>query len=588
MAFSGYYAWVDRLLKQKMANTGLMNHLFIAGQSQSGKTYIMNWLTEWIVQNGYGKVIYLNCNKLNLLEEALTFMFPNIEKADLKKIKRTRQLNPKTRKIEQTKPRGFKVKVYVPISANAPDKLPENFIPFSIPVNDWDEEIFQALYGDQDVTRIKSVYDAQIKFNKKNKNINYADLKNVLSKFRNSETYWQTGYLGAKTIYYSPKAHKRTIESFFGRFQIFNVQGILSSENFQYSLKKLLRKELVDQQTIVVLDTQHIENRSLEYFIISYFMKAVEDILEKEGLKHKIAHKIIFSLDEIRFLFPSFSEHKQNVHIGITDLGQRFLTAGRKSKIEMWLSVQSPSFIPESLLKNIHTKIVTHFKEKKDIEWVAEHFREWTKNLTNDLFKTFEKQMERGDYRFIIMEDKIERVSMQAASKSGWGNKLPRPRLSFYRHKTKNVDGSLSIECKLPLNDYSILKKDNSTGINLGVETTSDMKSAKKELFNEFVKGEGILKARMDKDRHQKEKQEEEAYKKMARDELDLTIKVAAIKKSSPTETIAGISRRLGITRDRVREYLGKAVHEGFIKDENKESIDKIKKEMLENLRKKT
>lgn len=562
MVFTSYYSWIETTLRKKILSNK-SHHLFVAGLTQSGKTYLLNWLGEVAVDKGASKLFIMNCNKRFLLEEQLMFLFPNVDKKDMQKIMRTK--TQERNKIIKTMPKGFKVKVYTPISSHCPDKLPENFIPFSIAIDDWDETNLQILYGEKDVSRIKGIYDTQIKYSKK-KNQTYSDLKNALRKFKNTEIMRQKGYMGTPVTYFTPKAQRQTIEGFFGRMQQFNEQGILASNSFPYNLKKLLKKELKDQKTIVILNTEYLDNQLMEYFVIAYFVKTLNSLLDDGGMKHQINYKIVLWFDEIRFLFPSTSEHKKNTHVGMSDLGATLLTTGRHDKLEIWLSVQSPSFIPSSLLKNISTKIVTHFKEKDDMDWVAEYFFNYKKDIIRDLFTTFERQRERGEYRFIILEQKFTSLTVDRSKRAGWGNRLPRPRLSFYTSATG--------ENKVPFTNMNILDKDPHTKIDLGIKVTDAMGKAKLELLAQFKEGEEKLTITIKKERENRIRRIAEKQKLLEEEENTKIKKIAAVI-NLIGENYSQISAKAGVTRDEARTLSGKARGLGLIYELSKIEANK-------------
>ncbi len=554
MVFRGRLAWMESLLKYKMPMMNdAVNHTFIFGASTTGKTYFINWAEEYALIKGYAKIFLLNCYEKDMLEEALTFMFPNVNSDDLRKMK----TNEGKFGLKFPKPQPFNVKVYVPISENAPDNLPENFVPFSIPVYDFDEKLLQILYGTNDITKIKSIYDTEIA---KYHNIGYADLKNRLRKYRHSSYFISKGFMGADVVVFGGKGARKTIDGFFNRLNLFNNLGILSSGDFEYNLKNYLRQELKDQKTIVVLYTGFLKNRQAQYFAMAYFMKCLYDLMVEEGMMHDLNYKLILEMEEIRFLFPqNKSQGYRDIHSGMSDLANYFFNKGRHGNLELWMICHSPYHIDPTMMTDVKTKIVTCFPEKKDREWLAQYFKTGWKgsDLIDDVMDFFEKRILKRDYRFLIIGEKAENV----IGVRDFGFFLPRPRLSFYG------------KGKVPLDkDYSILKHDPITNIDLNIGLTDAMAVSKQKLYEEFSSREKQVIDEINK-------VQEELVKKEKIDneeELNLIKKISELYNDGIS--LRKIADQLEISRDKVKRRIKKAIRLGYIEKEETGDEDEDEK----------
>ena len=550
MPYLGPYYWMKSVIQNKILlpngmPSPLCNHMAFLGASMTGKTYLMDWLAEFYVQKGIAKVFYINCTKNQMTQERTAMQYPNIfvKNKELKQL-----MNPFLNPLKA--PSGFKVNFYLPVSAEAPDKLPENYIPFTIPVDDLGENSVQILYGSTDSGRIYNIYKTQIREKRASKKITYAKMKNIFRKYKHAAIFYQPGFQGVKMSYFASQANVKTVNSFISRMQIFNSAGTLSRGDNPLALKNTLREELLDQKTVCVLNTEYLKSTTQEYFSMSYFIQAMMELLEEEGIMNKIPYRILLIFDDVRFLFPSKDENQKGVHSGMADLGATLLSWGRHKKMEIWFAVQSPRFIPSSMFTNIQTKFVTHFRNKEDIQWFREYYPEITGWRVNDLFKSMERQRAKGKHPFIVMEDPISERAFLETESDRWAYELPRPRLSGYRYQDTNTN--LLEKVPITPKEFSVLKKDPLTGIDLGIETVDEMGKAKKELENEYRESEEELKEIL-----KKEREERKAKKEQDEKEFGLTYKIA--KFHNLGMDVPEIVRNTGESRERVNRLIGKA-----------------------------
>lgn len=523
-------------------SNGILTH-------NSGKNYLLQNTFEYMVKKKAIKLFCLHCNKMERLEEILTFMYPNVHSAkQLKKIRK-----------QQRKPTAFKVNVYVPISEDAPDKMPENFIPFTIDCADLDEKTLQVLYGSTDATRLKQLYDTEVA----KKNVGFAEMKHSLSKIgRITKTTTVKGFMGANTISYATLQEK-VVMAFLNRLQVFNKLGVFGSPSFEYEYKKdkcpanlkdLLREELKDQQTIVALYTGYLKNEQAKILTMAYFIKCLDDLMGDtgEGMQWKLPYKVHIFLDEVRKLFPKSTDAAfKELNKGLLEISSFLVTEGRHSNIESSFITQSPTHLDESILNQIQTTYITQLKHKKDLEWLSEYYKSSSKQDIQTIMRLFDILRKRGEYRFLIADQDIPQTNTLADV----GYTLPTPRLSWY------PTGKVPIARE----GFEMLETDPNSGINLGIKTITRMKHAKISLLKEIRRREEKVLNKIIKKEQQIEKEKQiKTEQKMEKDFEELMKVVETYNKGETA--IATIQTVTGITRDKIRGYIGKARLKGFLK----------------------
>lgn len=548
------HAWLNSTYKNYL-NTNYMNHTIFLGINQSGKSYLSNWLMERLVSAGTHKFFLLNCYQQEFLEEALTFLYPNTDEKDLEKLARLN--NRFTKKIRY---QPIKLKIYSPLMQDTPDSLPEIFQPFTIPANDLNEEIMQSLYGDKDISRIFPIYDSDIKRAEKSSSVSYPQIKNILRKIKRSSYYEETGFMGLKLSRFDTKMAYKTIGGFLNRLQKFNKYGIISSAKNKYNLKDNLRKELRDQKTICVLDLSKIESRDIQIFCMVYFVKCLEDLIEKEGIGYEIPYKICPVFEESSEIFRRKGEGRKQIAQATIDMGTRMLTYGRHKRMEMWVLCQTPRYIEEALFSNFKTRIITFFKDPKDIEWVGQHFKALSDRwVIPTLFESLENQMRQGKYKFLILEETIDKQAFMKST-AKWGYSLPFPRTTFFSHRI-NAGGKETIIHKVPAYDnHAFLKKE-------GMPFKST-KEAKNLLMQEWKEGETQITDERKKEKEQRKKHRETRLTdKQSKDRKDAT-RIAKLKELGHGKS--AISAMTGYSKTRITRLLGIAEQAG---DEESEPI---------------
>ncbi len=558
------FKWIDRVLIKMLEDTSLCTHMLILGQTQSGKTYLIFQMLEFLFRVKTHKFFLLNCNEKEMLEESLGLMFPNTNEKDKRKIAKF-NISKMAKYLDlKIKPQNIKLKVYTPLMPNhLPDKLPAIFEPFTIPIDDWNEDCMQILYGKFDIQKIFQEYVKKVKDGKA---ISLPMVKKIFHEMEVSgqSVSWQTGIGGIKTVVYDQNAAHLTLRNFQTRLNYFDNYGIVSSPKNSRCLKKILKKDIKDRDTVSILNLSGLEdNQMMQFFCLTYFLKALRDIASEMDV---IPYKIAPIIDEARFIMPKESEGKKEYHTGLQDSINKGLTGDRKKSIEYWMSTQSPGHLKPTTYKNMKIKMITHLDEPGDIEWVKEQFRDVKNYEIKGLFGRMQNLRDNAaDYRFILVgqADKNQKeLDLQLSGRNpknveDVANCFPCPRANMYNAIEKVGGEAVSVFRPNIRGNYKLIKEQLKANGYKNPEI--DIAGMKAELIEEWKGENALIKEKIDKkhakenvEMKKKDEKEEEQLKLIAEKREELLAKGERDDNLSQLEVLTGISR------ERIRKRIAK------------------------------
>lgn len=391
-----------------------INHTLFMGMSTTGKTHLASWLGEDIASAGLGKFWWVWCPTKWQLEEALTFLSKN-------------RLTAKNYKqFKDKKPRSFDVRIYVPLSENLPDKLPNNFVPFTIPIGSIDATSFKFLYGQREIHSFYSEYD-QAKRMLKPKD-SFATLKKILNQSLTSGNVATVhGFMGTKTVAFKEGSYS-TISSLLNKLNNINYEGIMSSDSFVLNLNRLLAEEVRHPERVVVLYLGYINNLYTQLFVASKFIMAVWE--QCMAYRSSFDYKHVIYFNETRDLFPhSQSKSFSEIHIALTGLQAFLTTKSRHVNMELWYDTQSHSYVDPEARSQFRTKYVTRVSEPSEIEWLSKETLQPAEKL-KAIFSLWTRQNKRRFLDTVLCSSIMP--SWENHGKREYGFELPRPRLSMH------------------------------------------------------------------------------------------------------------------------------------------------------------
>jgi len=507
-----------------------------------------------------------------MIEEALGLLYPNTAQSDIKKIAQFRNQKYARKNLcsiiypdgWKPQPQKIRLKIYTPLTPSLlPNKLPAIYQPFTIPMNDLSEECLKVLYGDVDIQKVWQLYEQRIM----SKSLSLPKAKKIFFEMANSQIQyrWVEGMGGLKTIAYSENAAYQTLRHLQTRLNYFDTYGILSNEKNPYCLKKTLRKDIKDLNTISVLDLHWLRgNRMLQFFCLLYFLKSIENTIDEIGV---VPFKIATVIDEAREIMARSGEGKSGYHIGLQDYINELLTAGRKRNEEIWLSSQTPSNLKKATFKNMRIKLVTHLDDPIDIAWLCSNFTDCKNYEVQGLLERMAWLREyKNDYRFITIgeADKgLEALDNQLAGRNindanDVANSLPHPRANQYYRIEKSMGRPTTVFRPSIHNDFeTIIKQLKAEGY---AEPTIDLKPIKKALISEWkqeleqIKKE--IKEKKDKKQAQKRKQEQKEQEELEKI-AEARKKLVEVKEKEDNWT--KLSALTGYSRDKIRRLWEKS-----------------------------
>jgi hypothetical protein len=415
-------------------------HIVFFGATGSGKTYFVYWLCEQDMLDKAAKPVILKCMEPHDLEESLGFLVPNTANlaTGWKEYDEAGMYWGKQKFRES--PRSFKVHVYVPITKGIPDKLPENFVPFTGSVKQVSEKAYRLLHLSKEYVsawaEFKSMRD------KLGAEATFADAKRMLRRSASMQSRVEKNWFGEELMYSGEKSAPTTY-SVMNRMRAIADEGFLASDKNPYEVRKMLRKELLEQDTVVVLYTGFISSKFVKLFVMQYFMDTIHDIMDREGYKDRISRKskITFVLDDVRDVMQSTTSRvASEADIVMSEITTDALSTYRKAMIKIWTAVHSPQFLSNTSMINFQQTYCTRLESETDLDWLAKMTPRLSKQTLQQMFSKWGKLAAyKHDYRFMEISNKSDPAPVWYDQRN-LGYKLPRERLCAHSLPLKGTN----------------------------------------------------------------------------------------------------------------------------------------------------
>lgn len=401
------FKWLKRIdigleKTDKQLTNKIGNNILIEGLAGSSKDYTLTWIQEYgMVKYGI-KPYYLWCENIEHLREVLSIMFKSKIENFEEKYRAT--------------PRGFPVLVYVPITQNLPNKLPDFFVPYAVSANSLGEYALKALFGYANYEKYSKVYRKNI-----TKKSSYLDLKWKIKKVRRKEVV-EVGFMGEKWLL--PEVEKQEAQAFAKNFAIFNKLGGISSGQFEYTLEKQLLPQLNDNRFAVVLFTGFEHNYWIKRFFFIHFAETLKNLIRKQT---RMNFRNVIRLNELQDISKAdYGKDALQIDNVVNDFIRWILRNGRHFNIDVWGDIK-PNAIEKTVKGLFHVRYVTAFSSSDDIkELVA-----FTPHQGKRISSIFNDPNYRREYGFLDLSqypipewvDRRRRIRQQ-------GCRLPRPKLT--------------------------------------------------------------------------------------------------------------------------------------------------------------
>ena len=556
--------WMESYIKEMINTEPKASHAsLVYGYTGSGKTFFQKFLAELGVTTGTAKTIFLNIPEGAMLEDMLGFMFPYGYNPDPngKPIVTTNQFGKfiHTHQI----PRNFSVAIYIPVSESIPDLkngYPENpfecneksgIVPFTIPVNALaeDEHVFSILHGSVEFGgAYRELQKAMREFMSQNKNASLADIKKIILGEKRSKLTVKRGYMNVPVLHYSSQTNEQTIAALATRLSMLEHEGIVSSRSNPHCLPKLLKKELMIPNRIVLLYCGFIDNVQLKYLCQTYFAKTIYKLMG--GLRHDINYKIVIDIDEAQDMFMA-QRSKTTGELGkcMLSLITHLVTRGRKYKVVPIIGTQSQLYLDDEAKSNFRFRFAFKFTGEQDLNWLSKELGFSAERL-RDIFNEWEQK---GKFRFFMIGGGFSSILQQQYGeiRREYGLELPRPTLSSDK----------------PLNLHLNMDKPRNWSA-LGLKMSDHITKAKQTLKDEWETREGI--------QIEKWKKHKEESKFRIQKEFEMRNKqtLQATMIEFPQAAKSKLARIVGIVNPTLDKYMHDMLMSGMIKQEDIERVN--------------
>ncbi len=366
-------------------------HTFWIGNSHTSKDYSMNFFSEQGIMKGKLKLWNMWCVTQVQIQEQLAFLFPSKEprskfaRSNFKPFKKAPQ---------------FPVRIYIPLSENMPKFGYAGFtIPFTIPLDDLPEESLKFLCAtkSQDYGNYLSEY---ITFN--HRGMTFPDLKLKMAKTDNEKLVMEKGFDLEEWIQ-SHKSNYGVQQFLMKRLSILDKEGVGANKSYKYDLEKFIKKEVLDQETVVILYLGAIKNEMLRKFIYSYFFETVKKVLSDKG-GERFHYKQIFRHNEIEtFSSPTGGKGSTPFDALTNDYLKRQASTIRHYGGILWGDCKSPKFVDDSVYKIFENRYVTRVADVREMRLLSEY----SNDLKESEIRKYMNQIKRKKkFRFIDLDDK--------------------------------------------------------------------------------------------------------------------------------------------------------------------------------------
>ncbi|KXB08764.1 hypothetical protein AKJ56_00415 [candidate division MSBL1 archaeon SCGC-AAA382N08] len=361
------YKWLkdqDKRLRKKPKShipNKKANHITLEGSTGTGKTVFIKWLEEYAVDKGYAKIWNINVEEFSVLREILSMGVPYVNLNNPQEKKRVKNLKKYNRKASRdVLPKHYDLKVFIPVTANLPKKLPDFFEPFGIRVNDLQEWTLKIMFGES-YEKYSKIYND--KFRGKNTRLN--DLMEIGGEEYETDFYTKKSPLGIERVFI--REESQSLQYFMRQVNRFKNTVIYTPPEIEdeYSLKPKLREETENQETIAVLYTGHVKDEFLKKFLIAYFIDCminIQDNLKKQNYRN------IFTILESQKIIKKKRDDTATVWDKIiTEIFKDSFDDFRRYNIDIWMD-SKPNRLPSDIKDNVKRHYLTRVPRGKGLD----------------------------------------------------------------------------------------------------------------------------------------------------------------------------------------------------------------------------
>jgi hypothetical protein len=295
-----------------------IGHSLCIGNPGHGKTSSNRREVEIRVSKGHKIFCLYDAGRMDLAY----FMFPSV--SDFWKV-------PKLDGKRIIAAKAYKTTLLYPVTKNIPKKLPYNAIPFTIGINDLDENDFTSLVGISGKETIKSaLYYMEKHVDEFTTPNDYLNIMGDALKSSEDRDKIKPSHFAVKKL--KGDALQPLIN-----------EGLLTSGSQQTCLD--LRELARDKKTIHVLVLKHCP-QNLWGFLVHYFMNHLFKILGGLDNEKRIKQKTTFVLNEVADLLDVSAETGSSSE-AISNMIGKIAKQSRTSNIFMLMDTQLPQQLPD-------------------------------------------------------------------------------------------------------------------------------------------------------------------------------------------------------------------------------------------------
>lgn len=524
---------VNDLKKNQSDKDKQISHTMFMGVSGSGKGYLAKSFMEEGLKRGLIKVFNLWCVDWQHLEEAMTFMLPSketLDKFDKSKFK------------PYSKPPQFPVRIYIPISNDAPNNIYKGLIvPFTVSMDNLNEDAIKVLCGSIESSGQYAEYMSAV-----DKGMTLPDLKRIfVESFKGDKISQVKGFMDEKWTQTPFKSNYSTQQILLRRLATLDKEGILAHSQFPYALEKMLKREIKDQQTIVILYLGAIKNNMIRKLVYIYFFETLRQTLEEHGAE-KLSYKFVLYHNEIETLVvPTARKDASQIDMAINWYLTNRASTIRHLNGELWCDVKKYDTIDNTTRALFENKYITRLVDEEEIRKIGELYKEGGEKMLRRYFRSLTAG-KKTKFRFINLSQKLPMWYNKMKKEMGY--ELVRPTLCY--------DGKVVMD----YNDFSHI---NGVPVNKILGTDEDLKISMRDIKKELVELWRNRDEKLLNYLHELKKPKEKAIKEKGNSVLDRIRKYKDLKKENEFITneemfkIVDVSKRTFYDDKKIAESMG-------------------------------
>lgn len=374
------------------------NTILVEGTRGTGKTELFQYLADFGMRYYGLKPFIMWVENMDFLKENLTFMFPN---------------------NMHKEPTSYNTVILVPFTTNLArkKKLPNNFIPFVIPIDKLGDHTLSAIFGIQNVEKYSKEYHRKLT----SPNITYSSMKSYLSKKSKKkddlekfmENSVKTSDMGYR--YVAVDSDYSTEEKVKRAFGIFNERGLISDPKFRidgtsYILDDIF-KWILDypKSIVIILYLGYETDRWLKRFVWLYVMESLRRVSQSYDY---MPLRNVVMLPELQDLSkPNFSKDTEDIDVTVNSMLMLWLGESRHWNCDIWAD-SKPNVIEPKVRDLFSTCFITNVGSTRILSDLVQNSQHSGKKISD----IFAKREYRARYGFIDLKD--SRIPMWKFKKS--------------------------------------------------------------------------------------------------------------------------------------------------------------------------